>query len=74
MHIEKAVVSYNSFFYLKGKLRLGLWYTSPKKRYLDEVTWSHKKLTWQLNENPDSIGQHKSGTSGLLRRTLAPEG
>ena len=74
MHIEKAVVTYNSFFYLKGKLHFGSWHTNPKKRYLDEVTWSHKKLTWQLNENPDSIGQHKSGTSGLLRRTLAPEG
>ena len=58
MHIEKAVVSYNSFFYLKGKLRLGSWGTRTQTKCLGEVTWSHKKLTWQMNENPDSIGQH----------------
>ena len=58
MHIEKAVVSYNSFFYLKGKPRLGLWYTSSKKRYLDEVIWSHTKLTWQMNETPNTSGHN----------------
>ena len=54
MHIEKAVVSYNSFFLLERKTPP--WFvghTSPKKK-----SWSHKKLTWQMNENPDTIGQH----------------
>lgn len=50
MHIEKAVVTYNSFFYLKGNLRLGSGHTNPKKK-----PWSHKKLKWQKNKNADTI-------------------
>lgn len=58
MHIEKAVVTYNSFFLLKRKTPPWFVVHELKKRYLDEVPWWHKKLTWQMNENPDSIGQH----------------